>query len=44
MYASYQKENYLPGLGGVGFGADVHTIKVGLNYRFGWGGPVVARY
>lgn len=23
---------------------DEHTVKVGLNYRFGWGGPVVARY
>jgi outer membrane immunogenic protein len=22
----------------------VHTAKVGLNYRFNWGGPVVARY
>lgn len=23
---------------------DDHTVKVGLNYRFGWGGPVVAKY
>jgi outer membrane immunogenic protein len=23
---------------------DEHTVKVGLNYRFGWGGPAVARY
>lgn len=23
---------------------DEHTIKAGLNYRFNWGGPVVARY
>jgi len=23
---------------------DQHTIKAGLNYRFNWGGPVVARY
>jgi outer membrane immunogenic protein len=22
----------------------IHLVKVGLNYRFGWGGPVVARY
>lgn len=22
----------------------VHAIKLGVNYRFGWGGPVVARY
>jgi outer membrane immunogenic protein len=26
------------------FRNDEHTIKVGLNYRFGWGGPVVAKY
>ena len=23
---------------------DDHTVKVGINYRFGWGGPVVAKY
>ncbi len=23
---------------------DQHTVKAGLNYRFNWGGPVVARY
>jgi outer membrane immunogenic protein len=23
---------------------DEHTIKAGINYRFNWGGPVVARY
>ena len=22
----------------------VDLVKVGLNYRFGWGGPVVAKY
>ena len=27
-----------------GYRSDEHTVKVGLNYRFGWGGPVVARY
>jgi outer membrane immunogenic protein len=25
------------------FNSDEHTIKAGLNYRFGWGGPVVAK-
>ncbi|MFH1345309.1 MAG: outer membrane protein [Pseudomonadota bacterium] len=29
---------------GAGFRNDDHTVKVGLNYRFGWGGPVVAKY
>jgi len=23
---------------------DLHTVKAGLNYRFNWGGPVVAKY
>jgi len=23
---------------------DEHTVKAGINYRFGWGGPVAARY
>jgi hypothetical protein len=22
----------------------LHTGKIGLNYKFGWGGPVVAKY
>jgi outer membrane immunogenic protein len=26
------------------FRNDEHTIKVGLNYRFGWGGSSVANY
>jgi outer membrane immunogenic protein len=38
----------LPGCGCVAFQYDVKQtvdlVKVGLNYRFGWGGPVVARY
>lgn len=23
---------------------DLHTVKVGVNYHFNWGGPVVAKY
>lgn len=44
MYASYQDETYLGALvaPGVGVGFDVHTVKGGINYRFG--GPAVARY
>jgi outer membrane immunogenic protein len=30
--------------GTVSYNNDEHTIKAGLNYRFGWGGPAVARY
>jgi outer membrane immunogenic protein len=29
---------------GTRFRDDEHTVKAGLNYRFGWGGPVAARY
>jgi outer membrane immunogenic protein len=29
---------------GTRFRDDEHTVKVGVNYRFGWGGPVGARY
>jgi outer membrane immunogenic protein len=44
MFASYSEENYLSTFtaGGINLGLDVHTVKGGLNYRFG--GPVVARY
>jgi len=28
---------------GARFNSDEHTIKAGLNYHFGWGGPVVAK-
>jgi outer membrane immunogenic protein len=46
MFARYDSENYFTGLvpPGIGFGMDVHTVKAGINYRFGWGGPVAARY
>ncbi|WP_029584368.1 outer membrane protein [Bradyrhizobium sp. URHD0069] len=44
MFASYANEDYLTAFvpGGIGFGFDVHTVKGGINYRFG--GPVAARY
>jgi outer membrane immunogenic protein len=29
---------------GARFRDDEHTVKAGVNYRFGWGGPVVAKY
>jgi outer membrane immunogenic protein len=29
---------------GARFRDDEHTVKAGINYRFGWGGPVVAKY
>jgi outer membrane immunogenic protein len=44
MYSSFTDSKYLPALtpGGVALGMDIHTAKVGINYRFG--GPIVARY
>ena len=33
-----------PAVVGARFRDDEHTVKVGLNYRFGWGGPVVSKY
>jgi len=32
------------GLNGTSYKNDEHTVKAGLNYRFNWGGPVVAKY
>src|SRR5438132_3410479 len=29
---------------GARFRNDEHTVKVGVNYRFGWGGPSASRY
>jgi outer membrane immunogenic protein len=29
---------------GLRFRDDEHTVKAGVNYRFNWGGPVVAKY
>ena len=43
MFARYSEERYLAALGGVDLGADVHTVKAGINYRFGGGNPVVAK-
>ena len=33
-----------PEIVGTRFRDDEHTVKVGVNYRFGWGGPAAARY
>jgi outer membrane immunogenic protein len=45
MFAQYFKETYLAALGGVSLAADVHTVKAGVNYRFGWApAAVTARY
>ena len=33
-----------PAVVGSRFRDDEHTVKVGVNYRFGWGGPAATRY
>jgi outer membrane immunogenic protein len=33
-----------PEIVGASFRNDEHTIKAGLNYRFGWGGPAATAY
>ncbi len=32
------------GLNAFSYKDDIHTVKVGVNYHFNWGGPVVAKY
>jgi outer membrane immunogenic protein len=49
LYVKLDNETYFANTVGSGLGfdadLDVHTIKVGLNYRFGYGkAPVVAKY
>lgn len=33
-----------PLLTGLSYKDDLHTVKVGVNYHFNWGGPLVAKY
>ena len=33
-----------PAIVGARFRDDEHTVKAGINYRFGWGGPAASRY
>jgi outer membrane immunogenic protein len=47
LFAHYQSENYFTSIVAAGLpsGAlEVHTVKFGINYRFGWNAPVTARY
>jgi outer membrane immunogenic protein len=47
LFAHYQSKNYFAALlppGAPSGTFDVHTVKFGINYRFGRGGAVVARY
>ena len=47
QYYNFDKTNVLytnAGARALSYKDDLHTVKVGLNYRFNWGGPVVAKY
>jgi outer membrane immunogenic protein len=47
QYYNFGSSTFLTGPAGVvgaRFNDDEHTVKAGVNYRFNWGGPVVARY
>jgi outer membrane immunogenic protein len=47
MYYNFGSTTFTSGpadIVGVRFRDDEHTVKAGINYRFNWGGPVVARY
>ncbi|MBN8960051.1 MAG: porin family protein [Rhizobiales bacterium] len=45
QYYDFGTVNFVAPGGAIGsFRNDEHTIKVGLNYRFNWGAPVVAKY
>lgn len=46
LYLDFSSETYFPDIaGGIDAAFDAHTVRVGLNYRFGGGkAPVAARY
>lgn len=48
LFAHYLSQNYFASIAPPGAASgtfDVHTVKLGVNYRFGWNNqPVVARY
>jgi outer membrane immunogenic protein len=47
QYYNFGNTNFTGGpapVVGSRFNSDEHTVKVGVNYRFGWGGPVAAKY
>jgi outer membrane immunogenic protein len=47
MYYNFGSTTFTTGpadIVGVRFHDDEHTVKAGINYRFNWGGPVVAKY
>jgi outer membrane immunogenic protein len=45
QYYDFGKTNvYIDGDWDSSYKNEIHTVKVGVNYHFNWGGPVVAKY
>lgn len=44
QYYNFDTTTVATPVGGLSYKDDLHTVKVGVNYHFNWGGPVVARY
>ncbi|MBV9562970.1 MAG: porin family protein, partial [Bradyrhizobium sp.] len=47
QYYNFGKASFISPVGLVPFGSfttDDHVLKAGINYRFGWGSPLAARY
>jgi len=44
QYYNFATTNVVSPAGAISYKDDMHTVKVGVNYHFNWGGPVVARY
>jgi outer membrane immunogenic protein len=45
LYTKYQSATYFASIAPSTLPSfDVSSVKLGINYRFGWGGPVVAKY
>ncbi len=44
QYYNFDTTTLATPVGGLSYKDDLHTVKVGVNYHFNWGGPVVANY
>jgi outer membrane immunogenic protein len=44
QYYNFDNTTVVTPVGALSYKDDLHTVKVGVNYHFNWGGPVVAKY
>ena len=44
QYYDFGTTDVVTPVGALSYKDDIHTVKVGVNYHFNWGGPVVAKY